>query len=63
MDEEVQFKKCTHSAADFMNPILWKLATKSLKHGEWKQLARNWHFTDENIAAIEHQYTGNRKIP
>uniref|UniRef100_A0A8B9LQX8 Ankyrin repeat and death domain containing 1A n=1 Tax=Astyanax mexicanus TaxID=7994 RepID=A0A8B9LQX8_ASTMX len=38
--------------------ILWKLATKYLKPGEWKRLAQHWRFTDAHIRAIEHEWTG-----
>jgi hypothetical protein len=38
--------------------ILWRLATKSFKQGDWKKLARHWEFTEDHIKAIEHQYTG-----
>lgn len=41
-----------------MKGVLWKLATNQLKEGEWKRIARHWQFTDEQIRAIEHQYTG-----
>lgn len=41
-----------------MKDVLWKLATNQLKEGEWKRMARHWQFTDEQIRAIEHQYTG-----
>jgi hypothetical protein len=54
----LQFKVCTHPSASFMMPVLWKLAMKSLRPGEWKKLARRWHFTEDHIVAIEHQYTG-----
>lgn len=38
--------------------ILWKVSHKYLQPGEWKKLAQRWSFTDEQIKAIEHQYTG-----
>lgn len=41
-----------------LRAILYKLAYKQLGAGEWKRLAYHWAFTDEQIRAIEHQYTG-----
>lgn len=41
-----------------MKDILWKLATKQLKCGDWKKLALYWKFTAEHVRSIEHQYTG-----
>lgn len=38
--------------------ILWKLAYKQLEPSDWKRLAHHWAFTEEQIRAIEHQYTG-----
>ncbi|KAF4531600.1 hypothetical protein B566_EDAN010066 [Ephemera danica] len=41
-----------------LREILWKVSYKQLSAGEWKRLAYHWSFTDEQIKAIEHQYTG-----
>ncbi|KAK4883551.1 hypothetical protein RN001_006870 [Aquatica leii] len=41
-----------------LREILFKLAYKQLGPGEWKRLANHWAFTEEQIRAIEHQYTG-----
>ncbi|XP_049791659.1 ankyrin repeat and death domain-containing protein 1A-like isoform X4 [Schistocerca nitens] len=41
-----------------LRAVLWKVAYKQLAPGEWKRLAHHWAFTDEQIKAIEHQYTG-----
>lgn len=41
-----------------LREILFKLAYKQLSPGEWKRLANHWAFTEEQIRAIEHQYTG-----
>ncbi|XP_068082539.1 ankyrin repeat and death domain-containing protein 1A-like [Anabrus simplex] len=38
--------------------LLWRVAYKQLRQGEWKRLALHWTFTDDQIRAIEHQYTG-----
>ncbi|KAF5288040.1 hypothetical protein FQA39_LY15536 [Lamprigera yunnana] len=41
-----------------LREVLFKLAYKQLGPGEWKRLANYWAFTEEQIRAIEHQYTG-----
>ncbi|CAG2117106.1 unnamed protein product [Medioppia subpectinata] len=38
--------------------ILWNLSRNHLEMNDWKRLARLWSFTEEQIKAIEHQYTG-----
>uniref|UniRef100_F6Q5C2 Ankyrin repeat and death domain containing 1B n=1 Tax=Monodelphis domestica TaxID=13616 RepID=F6Q5C2_MONDO len=38
---------------------LWKLAYHQLKAQEWRKLARSWEFLDEQIKAIEEQWSGN----
>ncbi|XP_052100819.1 ankyrin repeat and death domain-containing protein 1A-like isoform X7 [Mytilus californianus] len=47
-----------HPSSTQMKDILWKLATKQLKPGDWKKLAIHWKFTSDHIRCIEHQYTG-----
>uniref|UniRef100_A0A8B9ENN6 Ankyrin repeat and death domain containing 1B n=1 Tax=Anser cygnoides TaxID=8845 RepID=A0A8B9ENN6_ANSCY len=39
---------------------LWNLAYNQLKPQEWKKLALFWKFTDEQIRAIEEQWTGKK---
>ncbi|XP_039240465.1 ankyrin repeat and death domain-containing protein 1B [Pipra filicauda] len=39
---------------------LWNLAYNQLKPREWKKLAIFWKFTDEQIKAIEEQWTGKK---
>ncbi|XP_074650626.1 uncharacterized protein LOC141905591 isoform X2 [Tubulanus polymorphus] len=53
-----QFKAFKHPYAEQMKTVLYKLASKQLKSGDWKKLAHNWKFTEEHIRAIMHQYTG-----
>ncbi|KAK3925030.1 Ankyrin repeat and death domain-containing protein 1B, partial [Frankliniella fusca] len=38
----------------------WRLslAHKQLGPHDWRKLARHWKFTDDQVRAIEHQYTG-----
>lgn len=38
--------------------MLWNLAYRLLSKNEWKKLAEHWTFTEEQIAAIEEQWTG-----
>ncbi|RXN03525.1 ankyrin repeat and death domain-containing 1B [Labeo rohita] len=38
--------------------IIWDLAYKHLKRNDWKKLAEYWEFTDDQVAAIEEQWTG-----
>ncbi|KZC10409.1 Ankyrin repeat and death domain-containing protein 1A, partial [Dufourea novaeangliae] len=43
---------------EHIRSVLWKLAYKHLGPEDWKKLALHWAFTQEQIRAIEHQYTG-----
>lgn len=38
--------------------LLYYLSRHHLDANDWKKLARFWDFTEEQIKAIEHQYTG-----
>ncbi|KAL1117602.1 hypothetical protein AAG570_003917 [Ranatra chinensis] len=38
--------------------LVRRLAYQQLGPGHWKQLATHWAFTNEQVKAIEHQYTG-----
>ncbi|ELV11053.1 Ankyrin repeat and death domain-containing protein 1B [Tupaia chinensis] len=38
--------------------FLWDLAYHQLKANEWQMLARSWNFTDDQIRAIEEQWSG-----
>jgi len=51
-------KRTNPHAAEQLKDILWKLATKRLRPNEWKKLAKHWNFSDAQLRAIEHQYTG-----
>ncbi|XP_048476437.1 ankyrin repeat and death domain-containing protein 1A-like isoform X3 [Rhincodon typus] len=39
--------------------VLWNLATKHLKPGDWKKLAEHWDFSKKHIKAVETQWTGS----
>ncbi|KAK3533935.1 hypothetical protein QTP70_034933 [Hemibagrus guttatus] len=56
----VTFKQDHQQETQHIRSVLWKLATKYLKAGEWKTLAQHWHFTDAHIRAIEHEWTGTK---
>ncbi|XP_065169761.1 ankyrin repeat and death domain-containing protein 1A-like [Atheta coriaria] len=48
----------SHRDNERLRAVLYKLSYKQLGPGEWKRLAQHWAFTEEQIRAIEHQYTG-----
>ena len=39
--------------------LLWNLAYRQLKKKDWQRLARLWSFTEDQIRAIEEQWSGN----
>ncbi|CAH1795976.1 unnamed protein product [Owenia fusiformis] len=55
-----QFSTCNHASFHYMNDVLWKLAKKQLRKDEWRKLGSYWEFTDTQILAIQHQYTGEQ---
>ncbi|XP_064647634.1 ankyrin repeat and death domain-containing protein 1A-like isoform X2 [Lineus longissimus] len=54
----LQFKVLVHPYSETMKSVLYRLASKQLKPGEWRKLAHHWNFSEEHIKAIQHQYTG-----
>ncbi|XP_063520983.1 ankyrin repeat and death domain-containing protein 1B isoform X1 [Pongo pygmaeus] len=42
--------------------LLWDLAYHQLKANDWQRLARSWNFTDDQIRAIEEQWSGNESF-
>ncbi|XP_042546651.1 ankyrin repeat and death domain-containing protein 1B [Dipodomys spectabilis] len=42
--------------------LLWNLAYRQLQVNEWQRLARLWSFTDDQIRAIEAQWSGNQSF-
>uniref|UniRef100_A0A8C5YKA8 Ankyrin repeat and death domain containing 1B n=1 Tax=Marmota marmota marmota TaxID=9994 RepID=A0A8C5YKA8_MARMA len=42
--------------------LLWNLAYRQLKTNEWQRLAHFWNFTDDQIRAIEEQWSGNESF-
>lgn len=38
--------------------LLWNLAYRQLKKKDWQRLARLWGFTEDQIRAIEEQWSG-----
>ncbi|XP_026994407.2 ankyrin repeat and death domain-containing protein 1B isoform X2 [Tachysurus fulvidraco] len=53
------FKPDHHAETKQVRSILWNLAYRLLSKNEWKKLAEHWAFTEEQIAAIEEQWTGS----
>ncbi|XP_062897896.1 ankyrin repeat and death domain-containing protein 1A-like isoform X1 [Mobula hypostoma] len=39
--------------------VLWALATRHQKPGDWKKLALHWDFSAKHIQALENQWTGS----
>ncbi|XP_031215915.1 ankyrin repeat and death domain-containing protein 1B [Mastomys coucha] len=39
--------------------LLWNLAYRQLRNKDWQRLARLWSFTEDQIRAIEEQWSGN----
>ncbi|XP_059836098.1 ankyrin repeat and death domain-containing protein 1A-like isoform X1 [Hypanus sabinus] len=39
--------------------VLWTLATRHQKPGDWKKLAQHWGFSAKHIQALESQWTGS----
>ncbi|NXU58483.1 AKD1B protein, partial [Turnix velox] len=59
-DFRLSFKQDHSSRTKQIRTSLWFLAYKELKPQEWKKLALFWKFTNEQIKAIEEQWTGKK---
>uniref|UniRef100_A0A8C0V8T8 Ankyrin repeat and death domain containing 1B n=1 Tax=Cyanistes caeruleus TaxID=156563 RepID=A0A8C0V8T8_CYACU len=59
-DFSVSFKQDHSTQTKQIRSCLWNLAYNWLKPREWKKLAAFWKFTDEQIKAIEEQWTGKK---
>ncbi|XP_019137577.2 ankyrin repeat and death domain-containing protein 1B isoform X4 [Corvus cornix cornix] len=59
-DFSVSFKQDHSTQTKQIRSSLWNLAYTQLKPCEWKKLAVFWKFTDEQIKAIEEQWTGKK---
>ncbi|NXN91948.1 AKD1B protein, partial [Rhinopomastus cyanomelas] len=59
-DFGLSFKQDHSIQTKQIRSCLWNLAYNQLKPQEWKKLALFWKFTDEQIKAIEEQWTGKR---
>ncbi|KAM4708058.1 ankyrin repeat and death domain-containing protein 1B isoform 2-T2 [Discoglossus pictus] len=57
-DVSLTFKPDHLSKTSQIRSALWKLAYNQLKPQEWKKLAQLWKFTEQQIKAIEEQWTG-----
>ncbi|XP_058667592.1 ankyrin repeat and death domain-containing protein 1A isoform X2 [Ammospiza caudacuta] len=58
--KHLTFKQDHRLETQHIRSVMWRLATKYLKPGEWKKLAHCWKFTDDHIRAIEQQWTGTK---
>ncbi|XP_069793791.1 ankyrin repeat and death domain-containing protein 1A-like isoform X4 [Narcine bancroftii] len=52
------FKPDHTTQTNQLRTIIWNLAHHELKPKDWKRLATNWNFTEEQIKGIEEQWTG-----
>ncbi|NXA44900.1 AKD1B protein, partial [Nothocercus julius] len=59
-DFVLSFKQDHSPQTKQIRSSLWNLAYNQLKPQEWKRLALFWKFTDEQIKAIEEQWTGKK---
>ncbi|XP_042731264.1 ankyrin repeat and death domain-containing protein 1B isoform X1 [Lagopus leucura] len=59
-DSDLSFKQDHSTRTKQLRSSLWNLAYNHLKPQEWKILALFWKFTDEQIKAIEEQWTGKK---
>ncbi|XP_069632330.1 ankyrin repeat and death domain-containing protein 1B isoform X2 [Haliaeetus albicilla] len=57
-DFGLSFKQDHSTQTKQIRSSLWNLAYNQLKPQEWKKLALFWKFTDQQIKAIEEQWTG-----
>ncbi|KAM4054225.1 ankyrin repeat and death domain-containing protein 1B isoform 2-T2 [Anomaloglossus baeobatrachus] len=56
-EEPVTFKQDHLSKTTQIRSALWDLAYQQLKPDEWKRLAQRWNFSEQQIKAIEMQWT------
>lgn len=56
---DLSFKQDHNIQTKQIRASLWNLAYNGLKMREWVKLAQFWKFTDEQMKAIEEQWTGN----
>ncbi|KAM5264372.1 ankyrin repeat and death domain-containing protein 1B [Ctenodactylus gundi] len=56
------FKPDHSTETRHLRTLLWNLAYQQLKAKEWQRLARSWRFTDDQIRAIEEQWTGKESF-
>ncbi|KAJ7335860.1 hypothetical protein JRQ81_013801 [Phrynocephalus forsythii] len=59
-DNLLSFKQDHSLQTKQIRSSLWNLAYNHLKMREWTKLAQLWKFTEEQIKAIEEQWTGNK---
>lgn len=47
-----------NNQSERVEELLRAVANRFLPRGKWKQLARHWKFTEDQIEAIGHQFVG-----
>lgn len=57
-NEILSFKQDHRIETKQIRSSLWNLSYNLLKMQEWKKVAQFWQFTDDQIKAIEEQWTG-----
>lgn len=57
-EHALTFKFDRRSENKELYSMAWRLAYKLLKPGDWKRLATHWDFTQDQVSAIEEQWTG-----
>ncbi|XP_072848765.1 ankyrin repeat and death domain-containing protein 1B isoform X2 [Pogona vitticeps] len=58
--DDLSFKQDHSLQTKQIRASLWNLAYNHLKMREWTKLAQLWKFTDQQITAIEEQWTGKK---
>ncbi|XP_012614158.2 ankyrin repeat and death domain-containing protein 1A isoform X1 [Microcebus murinus] len=58
--KSLTFKQDHRPETQQLRSVLWQLASRRLRRGEWKKLACTWGFTEAHVCAIEQQWTGTR---
>ncbi|XP_051028330.1 ankyrin repeat and death domain-containing protein 1B isoform X2 [Acomys russatus] len=59
VNSALTFKQDHSPETRHIRMCLWELAYRRLKDKDWQRLARLWSFTEDQIRAIEEQWSGN----
>uniref|UniRef100_A0A8C3VQ20 Ankyrin repeat and death domain containing 1A n=1 Tax=Catagonus wagneri TaxID=51154 RepID=A0A8C3VQ20_9CETA len=58
--KSLTFKQDHRQEMQQLRSVLWQLASRYLRPGEWKKLAYCWEFTEAHVDAMEQQWTGTK---